>query len=176
MSRPFLIGKTKISEDLSWGGHVNKSFSQVIESVYDKDITVASRMYSWNPDIDNTVSGKTVFIYPFGLCVNFADYDPDKDFTLKMKGFGFIYTYKYENMFVFITDPAMLTFSGLNLQSHKGTNIFGIKKSYSTIYDVQVVLQDFDNVVERDSCSPSSYAKCVDQQIHDIFSKVKQHF
>ena len=73
--------------------------------------------------------------------------------------------YTYENMLVFITDPAMLTYSSIDLQSHEGTKLFGLKKGYYSIYDVEVSVKDSNNPTERHTCDTSSYSECVDQQI-----------
>ena len=73
---------------------------------------------------------------------------------------------------VFVTVPAMLTYSSIHQQSHQGTKIFGLRKGYSTFYDVEVHIKDSDNPSERDVCSLSSYSDCVDQQTNDIFSEV----
>ena len=80
--------------------------------------------------------GKIVFIYPFGLCVNFVNYDTDVDFRLKIYN---NHNYSYENMFVHVNDPAMLTCSSIDLQSQKGSIV--LRKGYFTYYDIAVVLK-----------------------------------
>ena len=80
--------------------------------------------------------------------------------------------YTYENMLVFISDPGMLTYSSIDMQSHQGREIFGLRQDHNTIYNVEVVMRDLDNPVQRDSCSFSTYAECVDQQIHIFFNEV----
>ena len=117
------------------------------------------------------ISGQTVFMYPLGLCTNFVNYNASKGFTLS---FRIMQNYAYENMFVFISDPGMLTHSSIDQLSHQGVKFFGVKKGHNTIYDVEAVIKDRDNPSERDSCSLSSYADCVDQQTKDIFFQVSQ--
>ena len=113
------------SEKLSWGSHINNSFMDIIEAVYGNDkTTFDSDSYAIQPPM-KYVSGKVVFIYPYGLCVHYARYDPCREFTLLfLPG----YNYTYENMFLFVTDPAMLTYSSIDQLSHQGMKIFGLKK------------------------------------------------
>ena len=163
-----ITGNSKKSEELTWGSHVNKSFLQIIDTVYqkDKDLLESQIMISLDP---SSVSGNTFFMYPFGICVNYVDYNPEKEFSVPLFNDNY---YEFENIFVFITDPAMLTYSSIDQLSHQGTKIFGLKVGYSTFYDVEVEIKDFDNPSERDSCSLSSYADCVDKNTQEIFSKV----
>ena len=162
-----MIGNASETEELSWGSHLNKSFLDIIEEVYEED-----KIFE-NIDLVNTGSGNITFIYPFGFCINFEKYDAGKDIRFHIESYrNETSGYKYEAMYIFITDPKMMTFSGINLQSHKGTKIFGLKKGQTNIYDVEVVIKDFDNPAERDFCSQSYYTDCVDQQTHDIFSEV----
>ena len=117
--------------------------------------------------------GVRVFIYPFGLCAHFVDYNPLKDFTLlTLDWMGNNCT--YENMLLFITDPAMKTYSSIDLQSHQGTKLFGLKKGYYSIYDVEVSVKDSNNPTERHTCDTRSYSECVDQQTQNIFAEVRQ--
>ena len=83
-----------------------------------------------------------------------------------------LYNYTFEDMSLFITDPAMLTASSFDYQSHKGIQLFGLKKHHRTIYEVEVVIKDSDNPAERDSCSLASYTDCIEQQTQLIFSEV----
>ena len=106
------------AKQLTWGSHVNKSFLEIIQTVYEND-----QMESYtNMDIFNPwpklVGGNPVFMYPFGLCFNFEEYDPDQDFILRIED-SFVQDI-FEHMLVFITDPAMLTFSSIDQQSHQG--------------------------------------------------------
>ena len=161
------------TEELSWGSHINKSFLQVIEAVYEKDKTLidshlleTSNIFHGNSY--NLKNGNTLFIYPYGICMNFVEYDPTKEFNFEIFDGN---NYTYENMIVFINDPAMLTHSSFDQQSHQGTKIFGLKRGY-VIYDVEVGIKDSNNPSERDSCSLTSYADCVDEQTLDFFSEV----
>ena len=99
------------------------------------------------------------------------DYDPDEDFHLSIHYSG--NNAKFKNILTIISDPAMLTYSGIDRRSHQGTKLLGIKIGYQTLYEVKVVITDSDTPAERDSCSTSSYAVCIDQQTTDIFSKVR---
>ena len=189
MSRYMFLGRStdleNLDEELTWGIHVNKIFLEIIEAVYVKDkklLDLHSRVY--NPDNDHIVTGRIVFMYPFGVCANFEKYDPDKEFMLQIDdnvNAWVSLNHTHENMLVFITDPAMLTFSSIDLQSHQGNQMLGLKKyhsiydlkkDYETIYDVEVELKDSDNPAEEHSCSQSSYADCLDNEINEIFSKV----
>ena len=118
----------------------------------------------------------TEFIHPFGICVNILEYQPQKEIVLTIPDeIANVTTNELENFEIFITDPSKLTYSGVNLKSHVGDRIHGIKVRHSTIYNVQVTMKDFNNPEESGSCSQynlSSYAKCVDNQTHDIISKV----
>jgi len=165
------------AKELTWGSHVNKSFMDIIQAVYENDLMKAyTNMDVFNP-FPQTVSGKIVFIYPFGLCFNFKEYNPDQDFLIRIEESllqGTDYEPKdiFENMLVFITDPAMLTFSSIDQQSHQGNQIFGMKKGRKTFYNVEVCIKDSDNPTERDTCSLTPYSDCVDQQTHQIFTEV----
>ena len=163
-------GKSTQSEELTWGSHVNKSFTEAIEAVYAKDKVIIDK-YTSDENLDRKFV-KSVFIYPFGICANFVEYDPDKDFTLRIR---YDKKFTFEDMFVFITDPAMLTHSSIDQQSHQGREIFGLKKGHYTILNVEVVIKDSDNPTERDSCSLSPYEDCLDQQTIDIFAEVNTY-
>ena len=142
---------------------------QVIQAVYEKDkkcLDADVKAYNTKEELN----GDTVFLYPFGLCVNFIKYDTNKDVKLMIYDYNKIYS--FQNMFVFITDPAMITFSSICQRSHKGTKLFGLKKGFSTFYDVEVEVRDSDNPAERNFCTLSSYSECVDQQTQEIFSEV----
>ena len=123
--------------------------------------------------------GKIVFIHPLGFCANFVDYDPAKYFDLKIfyndEKKNITYPAIFEKMEVFLTDSSKLTYSSIDLQSHQGNHIFGIKQNCKSIYNVQYAIKDFDNPEERKSCSKytkSSYDTCVDDQTQDIVTKV----
>ena len=146
---------------------------QIIEAVLNKDkVLLDSHIHVFNP-YPKRLSGKAMLLSPFGLCVNFVDYDADEDFRLQI--YGKKYNYLTEEMFVFVTDPAMLTYSSIDQESHQGTQIIGIENNTYNIYNVEVVMKDSDNPVERHLCSDLSYSDCVDQQTHDFFFQVIQH-
>ena len=115
----------------------------------------------------------TEFIHPFGICINILEYQPQKEIVLTIP--DEITNVTLDDFEIFITDPSMMTYSGVKLHSHLGDRIHGIRMRHSTIYNVQVTMKDFNNPEESGSCSQynlSSYAKCVDNQTHDIISKV----
>ena len=145
----------------------------MIEEVYEKDKV---KFFTYNGQPSSVVIHDKVFIFPFGLCFNIVDYDPNEDITLSYPMDITTINVKFEYIYVFVTDPTMLSFSGLDLQSHKGTHIFGMKRNHKVIHNVQVVIKDFDNPVEREFCSLTSYADCVDDNIHTFFSEVSAIF
>ena len=65
-------------------------------------------------------------MYHFGLCKNFDEYDPNKELILRILD---KHNQSYEDIFVFITDPAMITYSSIDHQSHQGTR-HGLKKEF----------------------------------------------
>ena len=71
----------------SWGSHVNKSFVEVIEAVYKKDSTLLKQisntqdLVAYN-GLSSVSSDKTFFMYPIGPCINFDEYDAEKEFSL----------------------------------------------------------------------------------------------
>ena len=103
---------------------MNKSFSQLIQAVYQNDKICIDQYINAYHNKDNEmieISGNTVFLYPFGLCVNFGGYHPSKDFILKIWSVAYAHNFTFENMYVFVTDPAMMTYSSIDQQSHQGT-------------------------------------------------------
>ena len=64
---------------MTWASHVKKSFMELIEVIYDKDKILLDSIIN-----THNVSRKPVFVYPFGFCINFDDYDVDKDFSVKI--------------------------------------------------------------------------------------------
>ena len=157
---------------LTWQGkHANKTFMEIIETVFEND----KMLIDWNlkvKNLRNSLNGNTVFIYPYGICVNFVEYNPEKEFIIEIEEM-LLGTFKYENMLVFITDPEMMTYSSVDLQSHQGNQIFGLKKDRKIIYDVEVLLKDYDNPAEKKFCSLSFHADCVVDQTYEIISKVR---
>ena len=174
-----IAGKSEQSEELTWGSHNNKSFMEIVEAVYEKDKKILDSVLlvrevdyiDFQRPIKNIIKGDIVYLYPFGLCVNFVEYDPNKDFSLTIFRDA-VNDYDYARMFVFVTDPAMLTYSSIDQQSHQGTKLFGLKSVHKTIYDVEVVIKDSDNPAERDSCSMTSFADCLEEQTSNFFSQV----
>ena len=76
---------------------------------------------------------KTVFIYPFGFCINFVDYDTAQDFRLVIMDYSSNYSsYSYEAMKLFINDPAMLTYFSIDQQSHQGKHLYSRSEITST--------------------------------------------
>ena len=165
------IGISIQSRELTWGSHINKSFIEVIEAAYEKDRQCLDtfQVFHSNQHIIEFLSGTLDFMYPFGLCSHYVEYDPHKDLEFQILNTN---DYAYESMYIFITDPLMMTHSSIDQQSHQGIQLFGLKKGHNTIYSVEVTVKDLNNPTERDSCSSSSYADCVNQKIQDIFSKV----
>ena len=143
---------------------------EVIESVYENDKILLDHVIGYQLN-KTQINKKTIYIYPYGLCVHYWDYNPDEDFILSIFSYGT--NASFTNMFTIISDPALLTYSGIDFKSHQGTQIFRIKRGYHTFYEVKVVVEDFDTPAERDFCSASSYADCVDQQTNEFFSQVK---
>ena len=147
---------------------------------YRKDkLSLDSKIYAFNKDSNiynsaimdsGSIKGNTTFLYPFGLCVTFTEYDADKDFHFRL--YDQSNNLNFNNMFVFITDPAMLTFSSIDQQSHQGITLFGLKPKHHSIYNIEIGLKDSNNPSERESCSLSAYADCVDDQTNAIFNKV----
>ena len=163
-------GLSNQSKDLTWGSHVNKSFNQINQHVFENDTKLLQSGMKAYQKSNHFLDFKTVFIFPYGLCAHFLEYDTNKDF--------FLWVYdviEIESMFVLLTDPAMLTHSNIDQQSHQGIKIFGLEKGYRTIYNVEVVIEDSDNPTERDSCSLDPYEDCVDQQTKNIFFQVKTY-
>ena len=168
-----LLGNALPSEQLTWGSHINLTFDQLSTIVYQKDLYVFTGL----DDIKNATSpkvnknGKIVFIFPFGICIHFVGYNATEDILIRIKK-NILQNNIYENIYVFITDPAMLTYSGIDQQSHQGTKLLGLKAGYYSSYDVEVTVKDYDNPTERHLCSMSNYADCVDQQVDEFFAEV----
>ena len=144
----------------------------MIQALYVKNKILLEKHLRVKDSNNESRIGRNVFIYPFGLCMNIFDYDPNEQLILTILSRGIKQNFSFEEMFVFITDPAMLTFSSIDLHSHQFTQIIGLKKGHNVIYTIQVELKDYDNPAERNSCSSSSYSDCLEEKYYDLFSKV----
>ena len=151
-----------MTDEISWGSHVNKTFWQAVKVVFKEDLKIIKTLLDL---------GNSVFIHPFGLCLQITDYDPSKEFVIKIRKT----ISKIKKMQVFITCSRRMTFSNIHLASHQGSLIADFKKGYTRKYSIQVVMKDLDNPKERDSCTDyrlSSYSDCIDFQTQNIISKV----
>ena len=124
-------------------------------------------LYGSSPFDDATILKNTSkFIYPLGVCQVVHAFEMTEIKRLVFDG-------SYPHAAVYLTDPGMITHSGIDLSSHTGDKIVCGVSSICT-YEIGITVTDLRHPVDPDTCTDeTTFERCVEEQTKNIFHEVK---
>ena len=127
----FYKGRTssKISSNTSWGKHINMSFSEMLNQVYD-----VKELHKIRFSIKGGYDYRYVFLPSFGFCKEFVEYDPTKDILIYFKP-----SHELTKMRIVITNRDHRSHYSPDILSHLGNSInIGLNEHHYIDVDVKI--------------------------------------
>ena len=156
----FYRGKNSNSnEKRTWGNHVNMTFDQILEEVYNVNVKIKL----WE---DSKISSKIVFLPGFGFCKEYTDFDHTKELMFTFKP-----TDKLTRMRIFITNKDYRSYFSPAFASHTGSIInVGLTEHHYINIQVRIISSE-PHTQDVSVAKSKKYENCVDEAIQFEFEK-----
>jgi hypothetical protein len=154
---------------LSWGGHINMTFDEMLDRIYGNDTSNVSVVGPSKGDYDK-VNFETVFLINLGKCLQLSHYKPNHK-TLLILRFKKEDFENNETYSVLITDPFDKTMQYLGEDSTTGEKITITKEEvgYSHAYSVQI--ENIQKISNCNSYIEESKSECIANAAWNDFGK-----
>ena len=161
----FYQGKVEnMTDSLSWGHHVGKSFKEMIEEIINEE---AVNFLQW---LNSHISTKRVIFPYFGYCLE-LELD-SLDYLVIMSN-----PHVASNVQVFMTDRNTKDYLNMDMTSQIG-NIMLMPAKDSTLETLRIKIDVHDRTetADKDNCEPSNkynYSQCVENKLkEDLLPKL----
>ena len=147
-------GKANCKNDscLSWGHHLNLTFDQLVEQIFNKKL-LENIYFSPGGFIENIV------ILPrFGFCKEISSYNPTKEIKITNKN-------PFTDVRIFLTDKKHRSYYSLDFASHQGSSIITQHGKVLCI-NVEVHIYSSCNILE-DSLDKGDFQTCVNSKLEE---------
>ena len=151
-------GELKKNKKIKTWGNFNKSYEEVLDVLYDKDVDKTLRIqYGDASAIKNYTR---VFIPFYGHCSEIHGYDPRRVIMIKVTKEAKSYVAKFR---VFITDSNFRSYFSPDYSSHRGEMAFAKQFSYN-IFDIDVSIRSKCEVKPTWK-QKDNFKTCVDDEL-----------
>ena len=161
-----LQGWTEVNMTKSWGGHVNKTFREMLDSA----LPNPDKNKDSNPRFHQNGDVKYVFVPKHGLCQALSAYSISKGLMVRSKK-------AEEPFYVYVTDQRRHSYPTMSLASQFGALIIG-EPGWEKWYDIQLKISSIKNPMMNDGeeCEDyemSSFSDCVDDEVNKAMKEIQ---
>lgn len=159
------LGRNYNYDDITFGGHINLTSSEMIEQIYAMDKDWASESF-WIEEGWKQKSTEDRFLYPKGLCQQLTKYNMSEVLRLSwLLEAG-------PDLIIHLTDPNRQTHFHIDISSQK-REIIEWDTKFDYYYEVNIQVEDMQDPANPDACTDTvSFSDCVDEKMHNMFKEV----